>query len=103
MSWERTYAVWRRLNRRDLVAGPANLANETTLAMADDLRRHLRDAGWRTEDLNRPLAPPITLQMTDSHADFFLTNTVVLLAETRALQLLHPNPMPDLRWRFRRK
>lgn len=96
-TWERTYAVWRRLSRAAIEDAPTNVLDMTWQEMVTDLRRILSEAGWRAEDLARPLAPTIDIRISDSHADFYMRDTLALLAETRALQLLNPYPLPDLR------
>jgi hypothetical protein len=97
VSWQRTYACWRRLSRAAIEDAPANVLDLTWQSMVGDLRRILWEAGWSASDLMRPLAPTIDIRMTTDHADFFVRDTVALLAEARALELLHPYPLPDLR------
>lgn len=104
MTWERTYARWAQVPEVVIQSEPDAL-ERTARSLVDRLRATLHDeAGWSYEELANPGAPTITLQTTTSHSDAFVRNTVAVLAETRALQLLNPNPLPDLRlirWRRR--
>ena len=106
MTWERTFATYVVANRNTIqsIHRPwlwhAMVRDELLHKVVMALWEH----GWPHEWLRRAGAPPITLSVTDSHADAFIRNQVVILAECRALDLLNPNPLPDMSlWRRRRR
>lgn len=86
--WHRTMARWSPVHR-DLL-GPDVVA---------DVMRQLRGEVERRPA--HPLTTP-TVRLSHQHADHSMRNMVAVTAEVRVLDLLIPDPLPDLfprRWR----
>lgn len=68
------------------------IQRQTVAELVDGLARH----GWNEEARASRYGPKIDLLLSRSHAGFETRNLVALLVEARALDLLTPNPFPEV-------
>lgn len=95
MSWLRTYSESTKICRRDIVALEGNYIETVARVLVSDLRRKLHDeAGWSYVDIYDRKSLTVDILITEDPVEFFLKNKIVVIVETRALQLRNPYPLP---------